>query len=60
MRSWLGLFLPTLVELIENDFENSVLASEVPTLVDFYAPWCGHCVNYAPIYERVARVRIKK
>ncbi|EXC13336.1 Protein disulfide isomerase-like 2-2 [Morus notabilis] len=42
------------VVLTPHDFDEIVLNNEKDVLVEFYAPWCGHCKSLAPIYEKVA------
>ncbi|KAI1485592.1 thioredoxin-like protein [Biscogniauxia mediterranea] len=44
------------LDLIPSNFDDVVLKSGKPTLVEFFAPWCGHCKNLAPIYEDLAQV----
>lgn len=42
------------VILSPNNFEEVVMDKSKHVLVEFYAPWCGHCKSLAPIYEKVA------
>ncbi|KAI1767434.1 disulfide isomerase [Hypoxylon sp. FL1150] len=42
------------LDLIPSNFDKVVLKSGKPTLVEFFAPWCGHCKNLAPVYEELA------
>ena len=52
-------------ELTDANFEAEVLKSEVPTLVDFWAVWCGPCKQIAPMVDALAdeykgRVKVAK
>lgn len=40
--------------LTDDNFDQEVLQSSVPVLVDFWAPWCGPCQMMGPIIEQLA------
>ena len=47
--------ISSVLDLIPENFDKIVLKSGKPALVEFFAPWCGHCKNLAPVWEKLAQ-----
>jgi len=41
-------------------FEDNVYNADTDTFVEFYAPWCGHCKKFTPVYEKFAKYMKRK
>jgi thioredoxin 1 len=47
--------MPDEIQLTDANFDQEVLKSATPALVDFWAPWCGPCRMLSPVIEELAK-----
>jgi thioredoxin 1 len=52
--------MSALPEVTQANFQDEVLGSNQPVLVDFWAPWCGPCRMIAPVVEKLASANTGK
>lgn len=45
------------ININKNNFQNEIMNSEKPVLLDFWAPWCAPCRMLAPVVEEIANER---
>lgn len=57
MQRWFSQFLPSVVEELDEAALDRVMQEDFKRawVIDFWAPWCGHCIQFAPAFDQAAR-----